>query len=909
MESEEVSRVKETNVMNSLAGRVAGVTITQGAFGPGGGSRVVIRGNNSLSQDNQPLYVVDGVPIDNSGYGSANENDGGSYSKTDYGTGISDINPDDIASISVLKGPNAAALYGSRAANGVVLITTKRGGDSDGLGVSVSSSITFENPMILPDYQNQYGQGTQGYVPQNIDDLKEAGGSWGDRLDGSDKLYWTGEVRPYTAQPNNVKDFFETGKTLITNVAIDGGDENRNVRFSYTNTHSSSILPNSGIDRHNFSLRGFTKIANKLTLDAKATYFYQHGENRPKLGTEGVMAYVYAIPRNANINDYKNYQNPETFEAVSHSSLGANPYWMMYNDRREDWRNRFQGFFKVQYQFTDWLSAHVRVGTDFIKQNIENVEAYGHWFYNTGRFAYNQYQDSETNADFLFLFNKNLSSSLNLSATLGGNHMYSDSRSMRINGDSFRVPNGPPVSIASNVFYGYSPLSKKKINSLYGTASLGYNDWLYIDASLRNDWSSTLPEGNRSYSYPSLSGSVLLNEMMDLSGSVMTFSKLRVSWAQVGNDTSPYMLEDIYSIDDASDSYLGRTTMSRSLTKNNSDLLPEEVTSVEVGGEFRFFNNRLYTDFSFYNIKSSDLIFEVPISASTGYAYRVSNVGEIQNKGFEMMIGGTPVQRGKLTWETSLNFSTNKNELNKLIPGTDTYEFGVTNSGNIIVQATVGGGFGDIYGTTFKRSPDGEMIVDEIGRPVASSEKIHLGNYQPDWTGGLTNEITYGNFSLHFLIDARIGGEVYSGTDANLDNTGVSTRSLKYREEGIVVNGVKEVDDGNGNISYVPNISQITAQQYWGSVSGIGSEYVYDQTNIRMREASFVWNIPSRLLGDGFIKSASVGVVGRNLFFIYKEMDNFDPELSYSTSTFSQGMLFNPLPSSRSIGFNVNVKF
>ena len=909
VESEEVSRVKETNVMNSLAGRVAGVTITQGAFGPGGGSRVIIRGNNSLSQDNQPLYVVDGVPIDNSGYGSANENDVGSYSKTDYGTGVSDINPDDIESISVLKGPNAAALYGSRAANGVILITTKRGGESDGLGVTVSSSLTFDNPMVLPKYQNQYGQGTQGYVPENIDDLKEAGGSWGAKLDGSDKLYWTGETRPYTAQPDNVKDFFETGQTLITNVAIDGGNMDQNVRFSYTNTHSGSILPNSSIDRHNFTLRGYTKLAGKLTLDAKATYFFQHGKNRPKLGTEGVMAYVYGIPRNANINDYKDYQNPETLEAVSHTSLGANPYWMMYNDRREDWRHRFQGFFKIQYQFNDWLSAHIRVGTDLIKQNIENVEAYGHWFFGTGRFSYNQYQDSETNADFLFLFNKDLSSSLNLSATFGGNHMYSDGRSMRINGDSFRIPEGPPVSIASNVYYGYSPLSKKKINSLYGTASFGYNNWFYLDASLRNDWSSTLPKDNRSYSYPSLSGSVLLNEMLDLSGGIMSFSKIRMSWAQVGNDTSPYMLEDIYSIDDASDSYLGLTTMSRSSTKNNPDLLPEKVTSVEVGGEFRFFNNRLYTDFSLYKIKSSDLIFEVPISASTGYSHRVSNVGEIQNKGFEILLGGIPIRRGQLTWETTLNFSTNKNELNELIEGTDTYEFGVTNSGNIIVQATVGGGFGDIYGTTFQRSPDGKMILDEIGRPVATSEKVHLGNYQPDWVGGLTNKFTYGDFSLHFLIDARIGGEVYSGTDASLDANGVSTRSLKYREEGVVVDGVKEVEGENGEITYVENTSEITAQQYWGSVSGIGSEYVYDQTNIRLREASFFWNIPSTLLGDGFIKSASVGVVGRNLFFIYKEMENFDPELSYSTSTFSQGMLFNPLPSSRSIGFNLNVKF
>jgi outer membrane receptor protein involved in Fe transport len=341
--------------------------------------------------------------------------------------------------------------------------------------------------------------------------------------------------------------------------------------------------------------------------------------------------------------------------------------------------------------------------------------------------------------------------------------------------------------------------------------------------------------------------------------------------------------------------------MSRSGTKNNPNLLPEEVNSFEIGGELRFFKNRLYTDFSVYNIKSKDLIFAVPISASTGYSARVSNVGEIQNKGFEILIGGSPVRKADWSWDVSVNFSTNENSLNSLIEGTDTYEFGVTNSGNIIVQGTVGGGFGDIYGTTWLRSDDGKIIVDEIGRPRASSEKVHLGNYQPDWVGGITNTFKYKNLTLNFLIDARIGGEVYSGTDATLDNSGVSKRTLLYREEGVVVDGETEAG--------VTNTAEITAGQYWSAVSGIGSEYVYDQTNIRVREASLIWNLPSSMINGTFIKSASMGVVARNLFFIHKKVDNFDPELSSSTSSFSQGILYNPLPSSRSIGFNVNIKY
>ncbi|TAJ12728.1 SusC/RagA family TonB-linked outer membrane protein [Marinilabiliaceae bacterium JC017] len=905
---DEITTVKETNVMNSLAGRVAGVTVTQGAFGPGSGTRVIIRGNNSITQNNQPLYVVDGVPIDNSGFGSASGDDQGAYSKIDYGTGVSDINPDDIESMSVLKGPNAAALYGSRAANGVILITTKKGKAQKGLGVSVSSNITFEKPMFLPDYQNTYGQGTQGFVPEDLEDLKNESGSWGPVMNGDQKLYWTGETRPYTSQNDNVKDFFETGSTYITTLAIDGGNENASVRFSYTNTTSNSILPNSRINRHNFNLRGFARIADKLTVDAKATYFYQYGKNRPTLGTEGVMSYVYDIPRNADINDYKDYQDPETLKAVSHSALGANPYWMMYNDRKEDWRNRFQGFAKIQYEFTDWLSGFVRAGTDITNQNIESVEAYGHWFYDRGRFSYNDYKTTETNLDFLLMFDRDLTDLINLSATFGGNHMYRGTQEMRINGEKFRIPDGPPLEIAEIVFQGYDPIKKKEINSLYGTVTFAYDNWLYVEASARNDWSSSLPANNWSYFYPSVSTSVLLNELLDLQGTVMDFSKIRFSWAQVGNDTDPFNLLDIYNIDDASGSYLGRTTMSRSETKNNANLKPEQVSSFEIGGEFRFLKNRIYTDLTYYNIKSQDLIMKVPVAASTGYKDIVSNVGEIQNKGFEMMIGGTPIKRSDLTWDVSLNFSKNNNELKELIEGTDVFTFSQTNSGNIFVQATVGGGFGDIYGTTFQRTEDGRLIVDATGRPLESSEKVHLGNYQPDWVGGLSNTINYKNFTFSFLIDARIGGEVYSGTDADLDDGGVSTRTLKYRD-GVVLDAVVNTADPDEVPNYVPNTQKVNAQEYWGSVSGIGSEYVYDQTNIRLREASIVWKVPNSLINGTFIKDASVGVVGRNLFFFYRAMDNFDPELSYSTSNYSQGILYNPLPTTRSIGVNFNLKF
>ncbi len=910
VKSEEISTVKDVNVMNSLAGKVAGVNITQGAFGPGSSSKVTIRGNNSLTGSNEPLYVVDGVPIDNSSYGSSGDNDTGAYSKTDYGSGVSDINPDDIESMTVLKGPNAAALYGSRAANGVIIITTKKGTTTKGLGVTLSSSVTFDTPMILPEYQNDYGQGKQGFVPNNIEDLKQAGGSWGAALDGSNQLYWTGETKPYSAQPDNVKDFLETGSTIITSLAIDGGNGDANVRFSYTNTSAQSMLPNSDLMRHNFNLRGYAKMADKLTLDAKATYFYQYGKNRPTLGTEGVMGNVYSVPRNLVMSDLEaNQRDLATQKANSYNTLGSNAYFALNENRKEDWKNRFNGFVKLQYDFNSWLSAFARVGSDFSNHNIETEEAYGHWYYPQGRFNYRQFKATETNVDFLFMANKDLSDRFNLSASFGGNHMYRGVADMRINGEDFRIPDGPPVSIAEQVFTGYTPLKKKIVNSLYGTASLSFDRWLYLDLTARNDWSSALPSNNWSFFYPSVSTSLLLHEVLDMSSGVVDFAKIRMSWAQVGNDTDPFKLLDIYSIDPATDSYLGRTTMSRSSTKNNANLKPEAISSVEVGAELRFLRNRIYTDFTFYDIKSTDLIFPVPVAAATGFGSVIDNVGEIQNTGFEILIGATPVKAGDLTWDVSLNYSQNENKLNSLIADTETFEFGKTNSGNIFVQGSVGGGFGEIWGTDYARTDDGTLIVNGDGVPT-DSEAVLLGNYQPDALAGLNNTITYKTLSFRFLIDARIGGDFYSGTDATLDANGVSERSLQYRDGGVTLDAVvQDGVDANENPIYVPNDNAITAEQYWGAVSSLGSPYVYSQTNVRLREMSLTYRLPVSVLDGTFLKSASVGVIARNLFFIYKESPNFDPEMSYSTSNFSQGILYNPIPAARSIGFNVNLKF
>ncbi|MCU4177695.1 SusC/RagA family TonB-linked outer membrane protein [Carboxylicivirga sp. N1Y90] len=900
---EELTTVKDPNVINSLSGKVAGVVITQSTSGPGGGSRVLIRGNNSLSGNNQPLYVVDGVPIDNSGAGSASGSGTGEYARADYGTGISDINPDDIESMTVLKGPNAAALYGSRAGNGVILITTKKGVSGKGLGVTVSSSYTFDNPLLLPQFQDQYGQGTQGNVPSDLDALKGSG-SWGPKFDGTDQPYWTGINKAYSPQADNVKDFFDTGSQFINTIALEGGNEKANMRFSYTNNATKGILPNSQLDRHNFNLRSFANLTDRLSIDAKVTFFHQEMKNRAVQGTEGLLAYVYPMPRNMILDDYKVYQNPEeSLNVLTYSNSGGNPYWILNHDQREDMRQRWSGFFKANYEFTDWLSAFVRVGTDMVSTKIETVDMPGHHFYNTGRFNFSTRKNSETNADFLFMINKDLTDDFSLNVNLGGNHSYRTYEMIGIAGENFKIPSKATVANAVKITPDYEPLQRKKVNSLYGSASLSFRDLAYLDVTARNDWSSTLNKDNWSYFYPSVSFSFLAHKVIPGIDGIVDMAKVRMSWAQVGNDTDPYQLYEYYNL--AQEGYLGRTVVTRPSVRFNEDLRSESITSTEIGLEFSMLRNRLYGDFSWYNIKTEDLIFDVEVPASTGYSFFRENVGELKNSGIEFMIGGTPVKTGRFSWDIALNYAKNKNELVSLIEDTEVFIFSTTNSGDVVVQATVGGGYGDIYGKTFRRNDDGQLVVDAQGRPQASTENVHLGNYQPDWTGGLTNTITYSDFSLRFLIDGRFGGELYSGTDAALDGSGVSDRTLPFREGGITVDGV--IDNGDG--TFTQNTTNISAQDYYGALSGIVSEYVFDATNVRLRELSLTYRMPKSILGDGFVKGASLSLIGRNLFFIYKKMDNFDPESSFSTSNFSQGVLWYNLPTTRSLGFNLNVNF
>jgi len=899
---ENVNTVKDHNLANSLSGKVAGLQISQSGS-LGSGSRITIRGNNSLGGNTQALIVVDGMPINSSGVNTGSNDDGGtpSYEPDITGGGLSDINPDDVESITVLKGPNAAALYGSRAGNGVILVTTKKGSSSNKLGVTVKTNLSMDDTMFLPDFQNKYGQGSNGASfpsPRKNPDGSIANGweptSWGGAMDGSAQPYYNDETKSYTAQPNNVKDFFRQATRSITSISMDKGSESGSIRFSYTNNSSQSILENSDLNSHNFNLRAVANLSDKLTVDTKATYFTQDIKNRRGTGAQGLLAYVYNMPRNVMTNDLRKYQvdnpsSPLEYRTIRYADgTTGNPFWILNNDEMSERRNRFLGFTKVNYEFTDWLSAFVRVGADVTKVNYQNIYKPGHHFFAGGQMQVSETNYGELNSEFLVTAKQNLADKLSLVANIGGNLSKRTSEGFRLSGDNFKIPT--KYFIANlNVINApeLMPQSVKKVNSLYGAFNFAYDNFLYLDISARNDWSSTLSEDNRSYLYNSASISAILNKFIDPSQEIFNLIKVRASVAEVGNDTDPYQLYQNFNV--PGKGYLDLTTVSSASIKLNPNLKPETVSSSEFGLELSMFDNKLSFDVSVYDITTKDLIFNVPVPAATGFLFAKENIGEVSNKGLEIAIGASLINSEDFSWNTSLFYSSNENKIVKLTDGLDNFVYNQSTdtAGGVTIKAVEGGSIGDIYG--FVNS--GEVNGD--GVPMASSAKdTYLGNVQPDWLGGWSNTLKYKDLSMSFLIDARIGGQIYSQTSSEMDRNGVSERSLQYRDSGVTVPGSNQ---------------SITSQEYWTAMANISENYVYDQDNVRLREMSLGYNLPNvSKLG---LDSASIQLVGRNLFFFSKSADDIDPESMLGTTLGTQGISHNAMPTLRSVGLNLILNF
>ena len=931
LKGESLTEARESNLVNALAGKVAGVRVTN-SQGDMGSSRIVIRGETSISGNNQPLFVVDGIPVDNSQLNSAGARD--------YANTISDINPNDIESISVLKGPNAAALYGSRAAAGVVIIKTKSGKSKKGLGVSFNSNGVIESLLTLPKYQDVFGQGSEGkfsYV-----DGKGAGTndgvdeSWGPRMDGRliPQFFSKGVAVPFVANPDNVRDFFETGYSLSNGIAVEDAGEKFDYRLSYNNLKQVGVVPNSGQDKNSFALNTTLRITPKLTLTANANYSKLGSDNLPGTGgsrsTSTMLQFTW-FGRQVDINQLKNYrdENGNTFNW--NNSYYSNPYWVAYENTVSQNRNRIIGNIGLNYKITDGLNFNFRSGTDYYNDRRKIKIAYGTNGTPFGSYTESAFTVNESNTDATLNYTKQLNDDFSVEALLGTNIR---SRYIEQNDQS-----APRLAVAGLYTLNNSrdPLtssnnySKLKSYSGYASAQIGFRNYLFANVTARNDWSSTLPAQNRSYFYPSFNGSLVLTEAFDIKNEVLDYAKIRGGWSKVGKDADPYRLINTYSF---SAPFGSNPQLSPSATDLNPDLKPETTTSSELGAEAVLFNKRLRFDVSLYNTNSYDQILSVDVSQSTGFRSKLLNAGKINNKGVEVQLGVTPIRK-QLTWDIDVNYAANRSKVIELDQAGLLQNYVVaTNSAQVI--AAVGQPYGTLFGNAFLRDGSGNIIVNATGAPQTDPTKRVLGKYTPDWIGGISNTFTYKGISLGVLIDASFGGSIYNGTYATGTYTGVLASTLPgraaefggisyYYPGNVKANGTVRLADGATAPAGVTvyddgmifdgvtadgkrNEKILSAQTYYKSFRTIDEANIFDASYVKLREIKLSYNLPSKWIRPLSLQGVSVSLVGRNLAILHRNVADIDPEVAFNTGN-GQGLESLSNPTTRSYGINLNIKF
>jgi TonB-linked SusC/RagA family outer membrane protein len=926
--SEELTSVKESNPINSLAGKVAGLQISNTPSGVDGSTRVVLRGISSLSGSNRPLIVIDGVPVEGDSYGGA-----GIWGGKDMGDALSDINPEDIENMSVLKGAGAAAAYGSRGANGVILITTKSGATRKGIGVSVSSSYIMESPLVYPELQNKYGQGGFGQHPTelgttmtNIKGEEPWIWSWGRKMEGQTLPDWLDQPTPYTAQPNPFSEFYQTGTSFMNTVAIDGGNETSSVRASVSTQNNTGIYPTNDMKKQTINLRGVTKLGNKVSVDGKFTYIHNTVENRPYVAEDVASAgYLLSVlPRDVrlqSVNDNR-YDSNGLEQWGWDRSLG-NIYWEMENKKNNDEKHRMQGLFSVNIDITEKLDLMVRTGLDYTARNSREYAAQGSRLNNNYKGWYKQGMENrlEWNSDFLLSYKENLSDDLKLNLSFGGNHRYNQYKSIAQNGDTWRIPGFYNMSNLEN--YSTSEyFSEKEVMSVYGLGTLSYLNYLYFDFTYRNDWSSTLPAESNSYGYYSGNLSFLFTEVLKMDNTVLSLGKVRGSYAKVGNDTDPYQTLNYYSVRQSVWPYPSGG-MSSKLTF--ADFKPEITTSWEVGTNLNFFSNLITLDLAFYQSNSRNQIMDVKLAPSSGFEDIKQNAGEVQNTGFEGLISATPIShKDGLNWDVSLNFSRNKSEVVSLADG-ETRKV-LTNSLNsfVTIELRPGEPFGSIYGVDYLRDENGNKLISDDGLSIAGEYK-NLGDINPDLMGGLSNQFSYKNIQLRFLIDFQLGGEFYSHGLTYRDLMGTSVESLKGRDEwysthegmffgdpikGVIPKGYVEegVNVNTGEVNTVPLEPMMRAvNSIW--FNKIVSDYILDATNVRLRELSLGYDVPKSIIGKTPLTNVNIALVGRNLFFLYNAAHHVDPESGYNAGTIGNAIEATAMPATRSYGFNLTINF
>lgn len=899
----------ENNVANALTGKIAGVQITRSSNGPGGSSKIQLRGNNSVTGLNQPLIVVDGVPMDN--FTGADNNDYWNPS-ADMGNGLSDINPEDIESMSVLKGASAAALYGSRAGNGVILITTKSGRQTKGLGITVTGTVSAESVFMKPDMQTTYGQGTQGVYNST------SGLSWGPRIEGLEYVRWDGQKVKMQSY-DNLDNYYGTGTELQENVTLSQQYGKTSIYASMTNMNNKSMTPGAKLNRTNLMLRGVTSFGKNdaWTFDGKVQYIRNKANNRPVSGNNNNNSALglYTFPTTLDIRDFENCID-ENNEMVWWNKDGNNPYWMSKYSLSDDSRDRFLMNASLKYKVLSWLTAEIKAGTDMYTLEATRRVYSGNSNVTT-LYEQNINHFYENNFSYLLTATKdNIFDKFGGTVTFGGNLMATKKTGMKGLASKLVIPNKFSLNNGENKADISETYTQKKINSLYGTVGINYDGWAFLDATFRNDWSSALSKENRSFFYPSVSASWLFGEMFNKIGKKMpswfSFGKIRASYAEVGNDMDPYQLYNLYST--SPDSH-GGITASSSNTLYNKNVKNELIKSYEVGVELKFLNNRLGLDFAWYKSNATNQLMNLPVNSLSGYNYKKINAGDIQNTGVELMAYATPIRTKDFEWTINYNISHNNNTIKDLYDGVDRYQLGGYD--NIRIYAIKGGKYGEIWGTKFLRVEDGQykgqLLLTSDGLPQATSEMEKIGDQQATCNMGLTNSFSYKGWNLSFQIDARIGGEIFSGTNAMMQRSGTAAATAPggKRVDDMVVAGVYK--DASGN--YVQNTNKVTTQQYWNAVAGtgnmgIGEANIYSASNIRLRNVSLGYNVPSSILAKtNFIQSLKAGFTVTNVFMIHSNMNGIDPESVFATSTNATGFEYAGIPTTRSFVFNVSIGF
>lgn len=917
LNTNELNTTHDPNVLNQLEGKVSGVSINSGGT-QGGTSHIVIRGANSIKGNNEPLFIVDGVPIANTNDLQGSPNGGGLYGgNRDFGSAISDINPDDIATMSVLKGPNAAALYGSRAANGVIVISTKHGQASNGkINTQFTSSYTWDTPSVLPTYQNSYGQGAGGEFAYKdgqgggIQDGNDQ--SYGPRLNGQPIPQFDSPIvngvrqgTPFLAHPNNVYSYFNTGRTLDNNLAFSGGTEKADARVSVGQQSVVGIIPNNTLRKFTGALNGTLHVNSRLTTSATLQYINDVGNNRPGVGyNTGILEQFVWFGRQVNLPELKNqFYNPDGTLYNWNSNFHNNPYWLQADNPERDDRDHMIGSVSAAYKVADWLNASLQSGSDIARFNVNQDFAQGNLNFGDQSYAgalqnYGN-RSNENNTQLLLVANKQVSPRLQLNATAGANRRYRTYDNQLTFTNGLSVPGTYNISNAAITPVVTQYDERRQVNSGYGSASFTFDNWWTVEVTGRNDWSSTLPKGSNSYFYPSANTSFVLTDAIPaLKSRVLTYAKLRGSVARVGADAGPYQLLTTYAGQATKFGSLPQFSLSDNIA--NANLLPEITKSGEAGLELGFFGDRASIDMSYYDKATTNQIIQLSISPASGFQTTSINAGKIANKGFEALLNITPVRLASgFQWNTTFNYSQNRSKVVSLYPGLNTQVLGGAWSAN--TEARVGYAYGAIYGFPFLRDSAGNLLLNG-GLPQQGKLSV-LGTIEPKFIAGWSNEFRFKRMSASILFDIHRGGNIFSITNMFGQYSGVlattmNGRQVDWNNPGLVVKGI---DQATGKA----NTDTVTSEQYYQSLFQLHEPFIYDDSYIKLRELRVGLDLPDAFASRLHAQAVNLSFVGRNLW-MHTKVPNIDPEFTYNTGNF-QGMEFGELPNTKSVGLNLRI--